>query len=1177
MNSNNNKKYYTNNKSNYRNKRRSKKNRSKNISRNIPIHEQLFQKIWSNVFLREEIFRNARGNDSGLDCDNYRLDKKISQLAVLLRRTRSHVDPCEFTFGSARRYHDICVSHKWMSKYKHFGLLVDKIMHPLYQAQPIDYSAIIEFLKHNHDYNVFVKLYNYKPELFSNVNGYIRYKTHRYTSQADNSKTIVDLACRSGSKQIVEYLLSKRYKIALDGVCNAVVSNSVDLVAFVLSLPYLRIARHVPLMNDAVSNSHFAMIKLLVENGYMHCDSNHLKLLFKRENYIQVLEYLVENCPHLFIKNNQALYSIAGKGHFELFKRLYIVVDKSTINRKLEDFIVASGNIELVKYYKTLVPSAYQKLSRRAMDVALVTGQYDALYFPTKTPTKDTLICAVRNGYWNVALNIIKEIPQGRLGYEHCDKIFLFGELIMNGQLELLVQCFNRIALPNLQDGRPNFTVNTSYLFKAFANKHYDELEYYLQHFRDNVITQSMLLLTLCKTKGSYDFLEFILKILAINVSVDSSFEIHIHPLIQCALHYGNHEYIQLIETYAPFQRVSYIPTFIAQTKTLLYGLDHKQSVGAIQLVPYGCRYSDCVSNFKFVTQNKSLDIHLTIKAFVTHFVSNNDAYMLGYIKDHHRDSLQKVDYFVCNRFCYGSKRIFANPRVMLQLLKDNQSLLYIHHLRINNLLVKDDFSSDQIKRLLEKSRDMNDSCSNKIPLSTLHYLERYKLVPIPLPNPPNTKPKTSNGRIPNQNSCEMVLKGYDISGKLAYFRLFEELYFKKQDDWVRVDAHTAPVGKDFQDTLRICGECTDTSMVPLLYTNLSIERNDNISHIRNAYCYENDDKYGENDRKRYENCREIPAHSIIRNAVPGYQLISDKYLLYKTLINLNSPYAVPTILFDKKGKQYVCSNSFNNVNENINNNVLFLKDPLKNKGEGIELFPNIESALEYIDQQHKQHEQQQSNNQEKFPRYLLQKEVIPKLLNGHKFDVRVNVVMVFNQKQTNVYLFDEYIVRSTSSQYIQTTGTTGNLEKKSQLTNFCYQINCDPNHKNIFLLSELADSDTMVASLEKATKHVFSNLIEKLNQLRHIGFSLFGLDFIFDQQGHPYLLEINYSPSMFQKSPDNVASACRKLLLSLPDLALNPLLNNQDPIETNFTHLLKYIYPTPNDDTDDDDFDLFK
>ncbi|KAF2068467.1 hypothetical protein CYY_010209 [Polysphondylium violaceum] len=101
---------------------------------------------------------------------------------------------------------------------------------------------------------------------------------------------------------------------------------------------------------------------------------------------------------------------------------------------------------------------------------------------------------------------------------------------------------------------------------------------------------------------------------------------------------------------------------------------------------------------------------------------------------------MDKVDSFVCNRFCSGSKGIYANPEIMADVLQHKQSLLYIHHLRINSLLVPDDFRSETIQQLMEFSRKKENQYKTKIGLSTIHYLERYKFisvsVPIPTPTP---------------------------------------------------------------------------------------------------------------------------------------------------------------------------------------------------------------------------------------------------------------------------------------------------------------------------------------------------------------------------------------------------------------------------------------------------------
>ncbi|KYQ89891.1 hypothetical protein DLAC_09458 [Tieghemostelium lacteum] len=406
-----------------------------------------------------------------------------------------------------------------------------------------------------------------------------------------------------------------------------------------------------------------------------------------------------------------------------------------------------------------------------------------------------------------------------------------------------------------------------------------------------------------------------------------------------------------------------------------------------------------------------------------------------------------------------------------------------------------------------------------------------------------------------------IIRKGYHIKRKFSYYRLIEQLVLRDDPTWVPVDSKTAPVGKSFKETLEMT-KCRDQCDIPLLFTDLTWESNNTTTYIREFLEDEVDNSQDVTSPKEKRHMRAIPSCSVIRNAIPGYQLMNDKYLLAKTLIG--SPYSVPSVFIDS-GKRI-----FNPLNIDISSKeqekekqqsgIWYLKDPLLNKSLGIQLFSNIEDVLENCSSE---------------KRYLLQKEIIPLLLNEkYKFDVRVMVVLYFNKDETKLYLFKDGVVRSTQKQY-----ECNSLDKSSQLTNFCYQLELDPEFKNIYSLSEIDSqyNQHFYNSIKVAVTDIFSRFIHKLNQMspRNQGFTVWGLDFIFDQQTKsPHLLEMNLSPSMFQKSKPEIAEICQRFSKQLVPLFLDPLVNQQpQPTDTLDFVLLLSTKNTQNN-TDNDNID---
>ncbi|GAM28860.1 hypothetical protein SAMD00019534_120360 [Acytostelium subglobosum LB1] len=422
---------------------------------------------------------------------------------------------------------------------------------------------------------------------------------------------------------------------------------------------------------------------------------------------------------------------------------------------------------------------------------------------------------------------------------------------------------------------------------------------------------------------------------------------------------------------------------------------------------------------------------------------------------------------------------------------------------------------------------------------------------------------------------------GYDVQSHLTYFMLLDELYLSKDPRWTPVNAQTAPVGDTLQQTIKLSRASTSATDIPLLLTNLTLEFNSPTTYIRLRNINNNNNNELEGDITSPNNnevettekeeeekhlLRSIPSGSIIRNAISGYQLMIDKFNLTRNLAK--SKYLVPTMLIERgRITQSFQVDHFQQETAMVTSResvpiVWFLKDPLKNRGEGIELFHSVDESLKHC-----------------LPnkRYILQREIIPMLFNSFKFDVRINIALVFNSDETKLYIYNEGIMRCTGTKYV-----SGSVEKGEQFTNFCFQQKLNPSFGNIVPLADWDTDGSRLATMEQAVGEIFDLFLPRLNQLRHSGVTVFGLDFIFDSDGHPYLLEINNSPSMFVHSNERVASICRRAIAQLPALAFEPLLEGATPIAKDWKLLRDYTNrhrctnTDSNDDGQSEDFNLF-
>ena len=140
----------------------------------------------------------------------------------------------------------------------------------------------------------------------------------------------------------------------------------------------------------------------------------------------------------------------------------------------------------------------------------------------------------------------------------------------------------------------------------------------------------------------------------------------------------------------------------------------------------------------------------------------------------------------------------------------------------------------------------------------------------------------------------------------------------------------------------------------------------------------------------------------------------------------------------------------------------------------------------------------------------IAQIEIIPKLLNGKKWDVRLYVVQQVVGGKFNTFLFNDGIVRIAPIDFVP-----GNLE--SSLTNLGQQKKNACVLQNQMLFSELAGYSEYMEKIMailgdvhySLRKYVDAGETDYLSEFKMLGF-----DFLVSQNGKVYLLEINKAPS---------------------------------------------------------------
>ena len=143
---------------------------------------------------------------------------------------------------------------------------------------------------------------------------------------------------------------------------------------------------------------------------------------------------------------------------------------------------------------------------------------------------------------------------------------------------------------------------------------------------------------------------------------------------------------------------------------------------------------------------------------------------------------------------------------------------------------------------------------------------------------------------------------------------------------------------------------------------------------------------------------------------------------------------------------------------------------------------------------------------------HQVQAEVLPKLLLGRKFDIRVHVCAC---RDGRLWVTRNYLYRISDKKYIGGTELVGNLTNASLgFSNDSFYTDHHPDQLHEFGI----DHDFYVNKIEGILPSIYNDILAVTNERDKITntselFYLHGLDFIFDDDDRPYLIEINSPP----------------------------------------------------------------
>ena len=262
--------------------------------------------------------------------------------------------------------------------------------------------------------------------------------------------------------------------------------------------------------------------------------------------------------------------------------------------------------------------------------------------------------------------------------------------------------------------------------------------------------------------------------------------------------------------------------------------------------------------------------------------------------------------------------------------------------------------------------------------------------------------------------------------------------------------------------------------------------------------------KYGE--KVLYSN---HPDFSIIKQKIPGVNCITIKHQLYELI--KNKPYTLPYVIFDIK------TNYIQHIKQFIllDNKLWFLKKSGVETYGGYDVFP-IYANNDFVDNLQELIKTSNSNKKYKYNIFVLQKGVSdPLLLDSKKFDVRMYGLIVFNKTNLYVYFCKMGIIRKTLKKY-----NKNNTERDIQLTNTTFNKATLDNIQDYNILTELYSSEHIYYKYFNEMQSIYTDIIKLaikyLNTSHEFGYQLLGMDYIINNDGKIYVLEINKYPAIY-------------------------------------------------------------
>ncbi|KAF2072172.1 hypothetical protein CYY_006515 [Polysphondylium violaceum] len=426
--------------------------------------EILFFQIFKNVAIKHYIFKFLKTTISG----------DIQSLDYIREEQR----PVNY---KTKHYFDRSMNQSWLVENKHFNLLIDKMTHPFFKDSfHLSLESIGKIVQTNTDYNIFRKIYDLVPHLFksANIEAFQSYsKGKAQYSRIKRKKPLLDLACRAGNVNIIEFLISKGYKSTDSALKRLVKRNHLDAFKLLLSIQRrpLPVVQQTLLLNLSILKKHFPIVDYLIERFGIGISTSQTLLNAISVGNKELIKKLV-SANEGELLNNYCMYKLAEFGDLEIVQSL-LESRPFLYGPLLLDHSFSSGNFELVHFLESKTREHRLYVTCRAIDFSASKGDMKMLQhlynnYPVVSCSVQGFIFSLKNNQTDAAIFLFEHYGNA---LKNVDNPFKF--ILMHQNVTLLKYFLEKAPQFKKEE------LSSSVVFKLIKNGNLELIKIVVEQF----------------------------------------------------------------------------------------------------------------------------------------------------------------------------------------------------------------------------------------------------------------------------------------------------------------------------------------------------------------------------------------------------------------------------------------------------------------------------------------------------------------------------------------------------------------------------------------------------------------------------------------------------------------------------------------------------------------------